>query len=60
MAMRKMRKEKKRLAKPTPVFNRKAKKPGHDDMPGPMRPAAHAPKQAKQAKRMRRLSGVML
>jgi len=48
------------LAKPTPMFKLKPKKPEFDDMPGPMRPAAHFPKQMQAAKRAKRLSGVKI
>ena len=48
------------LAKPTPMFKEKAKKPEPDDMPGKMRPAAHFPKQMASAKRAKRLSGVKI
>jgi hypothetical protein len=41
-------------------FQKGPKKPGADVSPYKARPAAHAPKQAAQAKRMKRLSGVML
>ena len=55
-----VKKERKRLAKPTRVFAKKAKKPEHDDTPGRMRPTAHPPKAAAVAKRHKRLQGVMI
>jgi hypothetical protein len=42
------------------LFKKGPKKPGADVKPYAARPAAHAPKQAAQAKRMKRLTGAML
>ena len=57
-----MKRSKKKSVKLTgsEPFKAKAKKPGQDIKPLPARPAAHAPKQAAQAKRTKRLAGVML
>jgi hypothetical protein len=58
--MRKGSKKKSVKLSGTEPWKQKAKKPGNDNKPSPMRPAAHSPKQAAQAKRTKRLSGVML
>lgn len=52
MAMRRMKKETKKLSKPTDVFKKHAKKPEPDDMPGKMRGGKTAGKKHKKLEGM--------
>lgn len=54
MAMRRMKKERKALHKPTDVFKRSAKKSEPDDMPGKMGGGK------TQGKRRKKLDGMMI
>jgi hypothetical protein len=54
MAMRRMKKETKRLSKPTNVFGRSAKKSTPDDEPGRMRGGSAS------NKRKKKLAGMMI